>query len=284
MSGRPAISYEVFPPRTPKGAESLARAMNHLSTAQPTMVSVTYGAGGADKDKSFAAVELATQHAGCPVAAHLTCVGVPRREVDEVVDRYLGLGVRHVVALRGDPSEGIDAPYRPHPEGFESTAALVAAIRQRAEVAGVDVTVSVSAYPEVHPQSPDLDHDLDVLSAKVAAGANRAMTQMFFDNEAMVRYLAALRSRDIAIPVIPGIMPVHDLERISAFAQRCGASVPQQMVEHFTQADDRHEAAVSWATMQIQQLIEVGLNEFHLYTLNQADLVLAIVDRLGETS
>lgn len=284
MNQRPAISYEVFPPRTPKGVDSLARAMERLTAVAPTMVSVTYGAGGADKEKSFAAVELAAQHAGCPVAAHLTCVGVPKHEVDEVVDRYLELGVRHIVALRGDPSEGIDAPYHPHPDGFDSTAALVSAIRRRAAVAGVDVTVSVSAYPEIHPQSPDLNHDLDVLSAKVAAGADRAMTQMFFDNEAMVGYLSAVRSRGIAIPVIPGIMPVHDLERVTSFAQRCGASVPKQMIEHFTHGTDPLEAAVSWASMQIQHLAGAGLPEFHLYTLNQADLVLAIVERLGESA
>ena len=278
----PRLSYEVFPPRTERGAAALAETMQRLQAMSPTMVSVTYGAGGADKDKSFAAVELATQHAGCPVAAHLTCVGVPKRDVDEVVDRYLALGVRHIVALRGDPTEGIDAPYVAHPEGFTTTADLVAAIRARADAAGIAVTISVSAYPEVHPQSPTLDHDLEVLSAKVSAGADRAMTQMFFGHDVFADYLAAVRDRGITIPVIPGIMPVHQIDRVASFAQRCGASVPDAMMQFFAAASDPHMAAVEWATQHITGLQALGLDEFHLYTLNQADLVLAIAHRLEQ--
>lgn len=278
----PQLSYEVFPPRTERGAAALAETMQRLQAMAPTMVSVTYGAGGADKDRSFAAVELATQHAGCPVAAHLTCVGVPKRDVDEVVERYLALGVRHIVALRGDPPDGVDAPYVAHPEGFTTTADLVAAIRSRAEAAGAAVTISVSAYPEVHPQSPTLDHDLDVLSAKVSAGADRAMTQMFFEHDAFASYLSAIRTRGIAIPVIPGIMPIHQIDRVASFAQRCGASVPDSMMRFFAEANDQHTAAVEWATQQITRLQALGLNEFHLYTLNQADLALAIAHRLEQ--
>jgi methylenetetrahydrofolate reductase (NADPH) len=278
----PQLSYEVFPPRTERGAVALAETMQRLQAMSPTMVSVTYGAGGADKDRSFAAVELATQHAGCPVAAHLTCVGVPQREVDEVVDRYLALGVRHIVALRGDPPEGIDAPYVAHPDGFTTTADLVAAIRTRADAAGTAVTISVSAYPEVHPQSPTLDHDLDVLAAKVSAGADRAMTQMFFEHDALASYLTAVRGRGITIPVIPGIMPIHEIERVASFAQRCGASVPDSMMRFFAAASDQRTAAVEWASQHITRLQALGLNEFHLYTLNQADLVLAIAHRLEQ--
>lgn len=280
MNTSPSISYEIFPPRTERGADSLANTLERLKTISPSLVSVTYGAGGADKDRSFAAVELAIGHAGCPVAAHLTCVGVPRREVDEVVDRYLALGVRHIVALRGDPPEGIDAPYQPHPEGFHNTAALVEAIHDRASAAGVEVTISVSAYPEVHPQSPDLEHDINVLKAKVAAGADRAMTQMFFRNEVMLAYRQALRDHGVDLEIVPGIMPVHNLERVRSFAERCGATVPAEMISHFDRSDDPRVAAVSWSAHQIQELWSNGFQHFHLYTLNQADLVIDIANAL----
>lgn len=284
MTLSPSLSYEVFPPRTPQGERALASTIEKLNSIEPVMVSVTYGAGGADKERSFAAVDLAARYAECPVAAHLTCVGVPRAAVDEVVDRYLELGVRHIVALRGDPPEGIDAVYRTHPDGFDSTAQLVKAIRDRASAAGVEVMISVSAYPEVHPQSPHLAHDLDVLEAKVAAGANRAMTQMFFRTEAMRTYLAALRDRNISTPVIPGIMPVHDLARVTTFAERCGATIPDELKSHFAGTQDSHEAAVSWASQQIVELHAAGIDEFHLYTLNKPDLVIDIANRLKEIS
>lgn len=280
----PAISYEIFPPRTEAGRATLARTLVALRDVDPTLVSVTYGAGGTDTDRSFDAVELATELAAAPVAAHLTCVGVPRHQVGDVIDRYLDLGVRHIVALRGDPPEGIDARYVPHPDGFESTAELVAAIRSRSSAAGVDLTVSVSAYPEVHPQSPHLDHDLDVLAAKVAAGADRAMTQMFFDDGSLVRYRDAVRSRGIDIPIIPGVMPIHAIDRVVDFARRCGATVPAALTDHFDGIDGTHpdhrRRAVEWTVGQITGLRAAGFDEFHLYSLNQSDLVLEIVDAL----
>jgi methylenetetrahydrofolate reductase (NADPH) len=258
-----------------------------LRRIPPRLVSVTYGAGGTDTDRSFEAVLSATELAAAPVAAHLTCVGVPRHQVAEVIDRYLELGVRHIVALRGDPPEGIDAPYVPHPEGFASTAELVAAIRERGHTAGVELTVSVSAYPEVHPQSHDLAHDLDVLQAKVEAGADRAMTQMFFDNDVIHRYHDAVRSRGIDVPIIPGIMPIHAIDRVVDFARRCGAGVPSALTEHFDgiapDHPDHRRRAVEWSVAQIRDLQRRGFDEIHLYTLNQSDLVLEIVDALERT-
>jgi methylenetetrahydrofolate reductase (NADPH) len=280
----PTISYEIFPPRTDTGRSTLARTLVALRRVPPSLVSVTYGAGGTDTDRSFDAVELATELAEAPIAAHLTCVGVPRHQVGAVIERYLDLGVRHIVALRGDPPEGIDAPYVPHPEGFASTADLVAAVRRQGAAAGVELTVSVSAYPEVHPQSPDIDHDLDVLAAKVDAGADRAMTQMFFDDAALLRYRDAVRSRGIDIPIIPGVMPIHAIDRVVDFARRCGATVPPALVAHFDGVDathpDHRRRAVDWTVGQITDLRAAGFDELHLYTLNQSDLVLEIVDAL----
>lgn len=284
---RPSISYEVFPPRTDAGRRTLSRTLVELRRIPPTLVSVTYGAGGSDTARSYDTLTAATELAECPVAAHLTCVGVPRHQVADVVDRYLALGIRHIVALRGDPPEGIDAPYVPHPDGFESTAELVSAIREQGSSAGVDLTVSVSAYPEVHPQSRDLAHDLDVLAAKVDAGADRAMTQMFFDDTAIHRYREAVRSRGIDVPIIPGVMPIHAIDRVIDFARRCGASVPQALIDHFAGVDADHaehrRLAVEWTVTQIRALHREGFDEIHLYTLNHSDLVLEIVDELERT-
>lgn len=283
---RPSLSYEIFPPRTDAGRATLAASMVDLRRIPPALVSVTYGAGGSDTDRSFDAVRLASELAEAPVAAHLTCVGVPRHQVATVIDTYLDLGVRHIVALRGDPAEGIDAPYAPHPDGFGSTAELVSAIRDQGAAAGIHFTVSVSAYPEVHPQSRDLSHDLDVLAAKVDAGADRAMTQMFFDNDAIRRYREAVASRGLDIPIIPGIMPIHAIDRAIDFARRCGAGVPETLLAHFDgigpDHPDHRRRAVDWTVTQIDELRDDGFDEFHLYTLNQSGLVLEIVDALEQ--
>ena len=282
----PSLSYEIFPPRTATGRATLAASLVELRRIPPALVSVTYGAGGSDTDRSFEAVRLASELAEAPVAAHLTCVGVPRHQVATVIDTYLELGVRHIVALRGDPTEGIDAPYTPHPEGFTSTAELVAAIRAQGAAVGVDFTVSVSAYPEVHPQSRDLTHDLDILAAKVDAGADRAMTQMFFDNGTLRRYRDAVAERGIEIPIVPGIMPIHAIDRVVDFARRCGAGVPDALLAHFdgitSNHPDHRRRAIEWTVAQIAELRHDGFDEFHLYTLNQSDLVLEIVDALEQ--
>ncbi len=273
------ISFEVFPPKTDAGLDQLAATVERLTIADPIFVSVTYGAGGSSRDRSFAAIQT-TAAAGARVAGHLTCVGQPVDEVDCVIDRYADLGVHDIVALRGDPPGGIDAPYEPHPDGYQRTADLVAVAKQRG---GFDV--SVSAYPERHPQSPTDAHDLDVLAEKVDAGADRAITQMFFDNAYFERYLDRVRARGIDVPIVPGIFPIHSFPSVARFAARCGATIPSRIADRFTDLDDdadtTHKIAAEVAAEQITELAALGVEHVHLYTLNRADLGLAVCERLG---
>ncbi len=276
------VSFEVFPPKTDGGLVALGEAVVGLVSADPVYVSVTYGAGGSSRDKSFAAIDTVRERAhGVPIAAHLTCVGQSIAEIEAIIDRYAELGVRHIVALRGDPPEGIDAPYCAHAEGYQNTADLVAAIAARG-----DFDIAVSAYPEVHPQSPTSEHDLDVLAAKVEAGANRAMTQMFFDNETFLRYRDRVAARGIDIPIIPGIFPIHSFEAVARFASRCGASMPTSLGDAFGSLPpdalpEVHALAADLAALQIAHLANEGVEQVHLYTLNKSDLALAVCDRLG---
>ena len=276
-----SVSFEVFPPKTDAGLRTLAEAVARLDDVDPAYISVTYGAGGSDRQRSFDAIDAVRSATTAPIAAHLTCVGQSRADVDAVIDRYLDLGVDHIVALRGDPPGGIDAPYEPHPDGFTSTADLVAAIKCRG-----DLSVSVSAYPERHPQSPTDDHDLDVLAAKVEAGADRAMTQMFFDNR--VDYLGRVRARGIGVPIVPGIFPIHSFPAVARFAERCGASMPSAVAERFAGLDDdkvtTHALAADIAAEQIRELTANGVDHVQLYTLNRSELALAVHERLATVS
>ncbi len=273
------VSFEVFPPKTDAGLDQLADTVGRLTVADPIFVSVTYGAGGSSRDRSFAAIR-ATSGAGVRVAGHLTCVGQPVDEVDCVIDRYAELGVHHIVALRGDPPGGVDAPYEPHPDGYQRTADLVAVAKRRGGFG-----VSVSAYPERHPQSPTDAHDLDVLAEKVAAGADQAITQMFFDNAHFERYLERVRGRGIDVPVVPGIFPIHSFPAVARFAARCGATIPDCVADRFTGLDDdpdtTHKIAAEVAAEQITGLAALGVEHVHLYTLNRAELGLAVCERLG---
>lgn len=275
----PAISFEVFPPKTSAGLVRLATTVEQLRDVAPSYVSVTYGAGGSNRERSFAAID-AVAGTGVEVAGHLTCVGQPVDEIGDVLDHYARLGVRRVVALRGDPAGGIDAPYAPHPRGFQRTHDLVAAIAQRNRF-----EIAVSAYPERHPQSPTDDHDLDVLAAKVDAGATQAITQMFFDNEHFERYRERVAARGIDVDLVPGIFPIHSFPAVSRFAAGCGASIPESIAARFAGLDDDPAATMAVATEiaadQIRQLVDHGVRQVHLYTLNRADLALAVCDRLG---
>lgn len=274
-----AISFEVFPPKTHDGLETLADTVSRLDAASPSFVSVTYGAGGSDRERSFEAVRTVRDAGSTPVAGHLTCVGQSRDDVLAVIGRFRELGVDHVVALRGDPAGGIDAAYEPHPDGFQSTAELVAAIKRRG-----DVSVSVSAYPERHPHSPTDAHDLDVLAAKVDAGADRAMTQMFFDNVRYFDYRDRVRAHGIDVPIVPGIFPIHSFPAVARFAQRCGATIPERVAERFRGLDDdpltTHEIASELAAEQITELADHGVDQVHIYTLNRSDLALSVCRRL----
>jgi len=271
------LSFEVFPPKTEAGLVGLAEAVGRLAVLDPVYTSVTYGAGGGQRDKSFAAID-AVRTAGpeVPVAAHLTCVGQSRADVEATIARYAQLGVHHIVALRGDPPEGIDAAYVAHPDGFQSTAELVASIAELGEF-----EIAVSAYPERHPQSPSTDHDLDVLAAKVDAGATRAMTQMFFDNALFLRYRDRVAARGITVDLVPGIFPIHSFDAVSRFAARCGASMPDVLAAEFAGTATSTELAADLAALQIAELAAEGVGHVHVYTLNKADLALAVCARLG---
>lgn len=275
------VSFEVFPPKTEAGLEQLAETARRLVVADPVFISVTYGAGGSQRHRSFDAIQ-ATAASGATIAAHLTCVGQPVEEISEVMDAYQALGVEQIVALRGDPPGGIDAPYQPHPHGYHRTADLVAAA-----VARQQFEVIVSAYPERHPQSPTDDHDLDVLAEKVSAGATRAITQMFFDVDVFARFLDRVRRRGIEIPIVPGVFPIHSFPSVASFAARCGASIPAAVAERFAGCEDdpaaTHDIAADHAAEQIERLTALGVDHVHLYTLNRADLALAVCDRLGRS-
>ena len=276
-----SISFEVFPPKSADALEGLRSTVARLSEVEPAFVSVTYGAGGSDRERSFAAID-AVRSAGYDVAGHITCVGQTRAEVDVVIERYAALGVTRIVALRGDPPEGVGAPYQPHPDGYQRTADLVHSVKQRGGFA-----VAVSAYPERHPQSPTDDHDLNVLAEKCAAGADKAVTQMFFDNTHFFRFRDRAQSRGINIPIVPGIFPIHSFPAVARFAERCGASMPARIAERFAGHDadpeTTHKIATELATEQIAELAARGVNHVHIYTLNRADLAVAVCDQLASS-
>jgi methylenetetrahydrofolate reductase (NADPH) len=277
----PAISFEFFPPKTEQMERSLWDTINRLAPLAPNFVSVTYGAGGSTRERTHSTIARILSDTRLTPAAHLTCVGAARGEIDEIVGRYHDVGVRHIVALRGDPPGGIGTAYTTHPEGYQNSAELVAGIKRRHS----DIEVSVSAYPEKHPESRDFDADIDVLKAKVDAGATRAITQVFFDNDLYFRYLDRVRARGITIPIVPGIMPMHNFKQARSFVTRAGTSVPDWLAAKFDGLDDDAETrklvAATVAAGQVQKLAKHGVDTFHFYTMNRADLVFAISHLLG---
>jgi methylenetetrahydrofolate reductase (NADPH) len=277
----PAISFEFFPPKTAEMERNLWDTINRLAPLHPNFVSVTYGAGGSTRERTHSTISRILKETALLPAAHLTCVGAARGEIDEIVDRYHEVGVRHIVALRGDPPGGIGTPYFTHPEGYQSSAELIAGIKARHP----DIEVSVSAYPEKHPESPTFDADIDMLEAKVDAGAARAITQVFFDNDLYFRYLDRVRARGINIPIVPGIMPMHNFKQARGFVTRAGTTVPNWLAEKFDGLDDDPETrklvAATVAAGQVQKLAKHGVDTFHFYTMNRADLVFAISHLLG---
>ncbi len=274
------VSFEFFPPKNEDMEKALWEAVERLAPLAPQFVSVTYGAGGSTRERTHATVERLVKETRLKPAAHLTCVGASKIEVDEVIRSYKDAGVNHIVALRGDPAGGIGTPYEAHPDGYRTTADLVAGIR-----AIGDFEVSVSAYPEKHPESASLDADIDVLKAKVDAGATRAITQFFFDNDVYLRYLDKVRARGINIPIVPGIVPVQNFKQTAGFAARCGASIPFWLAERFdgleNDASTRRLIAAAVAAEQVIDLLDAGVRDFHFYTMNKADLVYAICHLIG---
>ncbi|HLK82259.1 MAG TPA: methylenetetrahydrofolate reductase [NAD(P)H] [Xanthobacteraceae bacterium] len=274
------VSFEFFPPKTAEMETTLWEAIGRLAPLQPSFVSVTYGAGGSTRERTHATVKRIIAETPLVPAAHLTCVAADRAEVDGVIRSYVAAGVRHIVALRGDPVGGIAERYAPHPRGYQNAADLVAGIKAIA-----DIEVSVSAYPEKHPDSPSVEADIDMLQAKVDAGAGRAITQFFFDNDLYFRYLDRIRARGITIPIVPGILPVQNFKQMRLFAERCGTSVPAWLADRFAGLDadaaTRRLIAAAVAAEQVMDLVDRGVTDFHFYTMNRADLVFAICHLLG---
>ena len=277
---RIAVSFEFFPPATEDMEKTLWESIERLKPLSPQFVSVTYGAGGSTRERTHATVRRLLAETKLTPAAHLTCVAATREEVDSIVRNYHDAGVRHIVALRGDPAGGAGTKYAPHPGGYQNAADLVAGIRRIG-----DFEISVSAYPEKHPESPTVTADIDMLKAKVDAGAGRAITQFFFENDLYFRYLDRVRARGIDIPIVPGILPVQNFKAATNFAARAGASVPVWLAERFHGLDHdsitRKLIAAAVAAEQVIDLFDRGVTTFHFYTMNRADLVYAICHLLG---
>jgi methylenetetrahydrofolate reductase (NADPH) len=272
------VSFEFFPPKTEEMEKTLWDSITRLAPLGPSFVSVTYGAGGSTRERTHATVARIVKETAIKPAAHLTCVAASRDEVDKVVRDYWDVGVRHIVALRGDPQD--EHGWVPHAQGYATSTALVEGIRRIA-----DFEISVSAYPERHPESKSVDADIDVLKAKIDAGATRAITQFFFENDVYLRYLDKVRARGIGIPIVPGIVPVQNFKQTSNFAKRTGASIPSWLAARFEGLDDdqttRRLIAATVTAEQVLDLVDRGIRDFHFYTMNRADLVFAICHLLG---
>ncbi|HEY0103192.1 MAG TPA: methylenetetrahydrofolate reductase [NAD(P)H] [Brevundimonas sp.] len=279
---RPRVSFEFFPPKSDEAEANLWRAIQRLAPLNPAFVSVTYGAGGSTRERTHRTVSRILSETSLSPAAHLTCVEASRDEVDEVIRDYKASGVNHIVALRGDPpgGAGIGGAYQPRADGYANATELAQAISR---VGGFDITVGV--YPERHPESPSIDHDIDVLKAKIDAGATRAVSQFFFDMDAFLRFRDRVRAAGVTIPLIPGIMPVSNFTGLTRMCGACGASIPDWLKAHFDGLDDDPETrkllAASVAAETCARLQEEGFADFHFYTLNRADLVYAICRVLG---
>ena len=274
------ISFEFFPPKTEKMAETLGESVATLAPLGPRFVSVTYGAGGSTRERTHKEVVRIQNEARIPAAAHLTCVNATKEEVNEVAQHYWEEGIRHIVALRGDPPDGA-AHYTPHPGGYENAADLIAGLKQVA-----DFEVSVAAYPEVHPDSPDAQADIANLKAKFDAGADRAITQFFFDPECFFRFRDEAAAAGIDAEIVPGIMPVMSFAAVQRMSGMCGTDIPTWMEGLFEGLDDRPAASqlvsATIAAELCRKLYAGGVRQFHFYTLNRAELSYAICHMLGK--
>ena len=276
-----AVSFEFSPPKTEQMEETLWRSIERLAPLSPSFVSVTYGAGGSTRERTHATVKRILTETALRPAAHLTCVGASRAEVDSIVDGYTEIGVRHLVALRGDPLTGLGTPYIAHPEGYGHAADLIAGIKRRHP----EMEVSASAWVERHPESRDWQTEMDNIKRKVDAGADRLITQFFFDNDLYDSYLERIRATGIRLPVVPGIVPVPNFAQTAKFAAKAGASVPAWLAQRFEGLEDdpttRQLVAAAVAAEQVLDLVDRGVTQFHFYTMNRADLVYAVCHLLG---
>lgn len=279
LQGDIEVSFEFFPPKTQKMGETLWHSVETLAPLGPRFASVTYGAGGSTRERTHEQVVRIQNEAGIPAAAHLTCVEATREEVDEVARHYWAEGIRHIVALRGDPPDG-SSQYSPHPGGYANAIELIAGLKQVA-----DFEISVAAYPEVHPDSPDRQADIDNLKAKFDAGATRAITQFFFDPQCFFEFRDKAAAAGIAGEIVPGIMPVMSFAAVQRMSGLCGTAIPDWMEGLFDGLDDRPEArqlvSATIAAEMCRRLYAGGVRQFHFYTLNRAELSYAICHMLG---
>jgi methylenetetrahydrofolate reductase (NADPH) len=276
---QPEVSFEFFPPNSPAMEETLWHSIQRLAPLNPRFVSVTYGADGSTRDRTHRIVQRVIGETGLRGAPHLTCVGATTDEVQAIARRYWAEGIRDIVALRGDPPADAER-YEPYPGGYPYALDLVAGLREVA-----DFEISVAAYPEGHPEAPDAAFELDYLKRKIDAGATRAITQFFFDTDNFFRFRDQCAKVGITASIVPGILPITKFPQLLRFANMCGATVPQWLHERFAGLEDDEETrrmiAASVAIEQVQRMQAEGVNEFHFYTLNRAELTYAICHALG---
>lgn len=277
---KPRVSFEFFPPKTEALETQLWESIRKLEPLAPNFVSVTYGAGGSTRDRTHKTVARIVNETSLKPAAHLTCVAASKAEVDGVLRDYWRAGVRRLVALRGDPPGGVGMPYLQHPNGYASAVELV---ETAARIGGFDISVAV--HPEKHPSSPSFEHDIDNFKRKLAAGATRGISQFFFDESAFLRFRDRLAKAGVYAPILPGIMPVTNVRGLKKMADACGAALPRWIIQLFEGLDDDPETrrlVTAVTTAQLcARLSAEGVEDFHFYTLNRADLTLAICRILG---
>ena len=273
------VSFEFFPPADAAMEATLWQSVQRLAPLSPHFVSVTYGADGSTRDRTHQLVSRIQHETQLTGAPHLTCVGATREGVLEVARQYWREGIRHIVALRGDAPQGA-TQYEPHPDGYAYASDLVAGLRSVA-----DFDISVAAYPETHPEAPSAEADLDNLRKKIDAGASRAITQFFFDTDDYLRFRDRCVAAGIHVSIVPGILPITRFPQVTRFAARCGAKIPNWLAERFAGLDDDAETrrliAANVAIEQVSRLRHHGVDEFHFYTLNRAELTYAICHALG---
>ena len=276
---KPSVSFEFFPPHTAEMEATMWRSIERLAALEPSFVSVTYGADGSTRERTHDAVERITRETDMTAAPHLTCIGASRGEIDDIARGYWDMGIRHLVALRGDAPHGVEK-YEPHPDGYAYASDLVEGLKKVA-----DFEISVAAYPEVHPEAPNAAFDLDNLKRKLDAGATRAITQFFFETDVFLNFRDRCAAAGIDSPIVPGILPITRFPQLEKFAAACGASVPDWLREWFAGLEDdtqtRQMIAASIAISQVRRLQAEGIDEFHFYTLNRSDLAFAICHALG---
>jgi methylenetetrahydrofolate reductase (NADPH) len=276
--GEPVFSFEFFPPKTPEGERNLAAALEDLSQLEPSFTSVTYGAGGSTRDRTVEIVKSIKGRYGIEAMAHLSCVGTTREELSEILDGIHTAGIENVLALRGDPPQG-ESDWKPHPSGLRYSTELAALIAERH-----DMSIGAACHPEVHPEAPDLAHDLRFLREKVEAGASFLITQLFFDNRLYFDFVDEARAAGIDVPIVPGIIPITNVDQIKRFTSTCGASIPPGLMraidQYAEQPDAVIELGVAYATLQCADLLQRGAPGIHFYTLNKSPATRAILSAL----